>query len=566
MPVEGYNKNMNQRRILIGSMIGILTFTLLSWVSPKTWNVLEGQLLQGRSHLRFYNPFAKVKYLVLEFDNPTSSEFGSDTLSQKELLMNVVSELAARNAKSITIAINKFNPLQIDNLDLEAAIGSFDSHARTLKVNDIETELKSGNSILWLDRKQHNLKRYAIEDLLNDVIPSESIEKQNIIIISPQLELNDEDLNLLVNHLSDRWVTYLPMPTVFKFLLFVGAGIFLAALVYWARIVSFFAVCLVCMLIGQLTLTFFNVHIETVSFMISVICILLITNLFDLNLMAAISRRNFFQSKQDDKSPDLNSPEVIMTTPFIQVGSAAANVDPQTVKELRAKFFHEQESNFEDIALEFQEKTIRSVNAVTEKLEELNESEQLTERDRTKLSLLKHNFDHLIEEIDSILFNLVPFRFETDKGLIGLVELYASKLFLLSKGKLQISIETEFPSLKLELDQKINCYRIIQRLIELIKSANEGKSTGVISINIHSTKEGKLRCRVSYEGKAVDANTNNFKINEIYKRIAGLNDGQIDFGSSALSGIANLTNHIEFEFRTGAIKIKARKEQALAVN
>ncbi len=559
---------MNQRRILIGSMIGILTFTLLSWVSPNTWNVLESQLLQGRSQLRLFNPFAKVNYLVIELGGEQSDLENRSSSEQKETLMNLVSELAAREAKTITIAINKINPLDINNLDLEAAVGDFDTQARTIKVNDIDTivEQESGPT-LWLDRKQHDLKRHSIDDLFSDVIPPEDIRNQNIVIISPRLELTDEDLNLVINHLADRWVTYLPIHAVIKFALCVAIGILMAALVYWARIVTFFALGIIAMVIGQLALTLFNVQIETVSFIISLISILLLSNLFDLNLSAAISKRNFFQSKQGNAN-DLSDPAVIMTTPFIQVGSAAADLNPETIKELRAKFFHEQESNFEDIALEFQEKTIRSVNSVQEKIDELTESETLSERDRTKLSLLKHNFDHMIEEMDAILFNLVPFRFENDKGLVGLIELYASKLFLLSRGKLQVSIETAFPSLKLELDQKINSYRIIQRLIELIKTTNDDKASSgmVISINIHNAANGKLKFRISYEGSAVNANANNFKINEVYKRIAGLNEASIDFGTSNLTGLSkNLTNHIEFQFKTAAIRSNPKKETAVLV-
>ncbi len=550
---------MNQRRILIGTMIGILTFTLLSWVSPNTWNVLESQLLQGRSQLRLFNPFAKVNYLVIDLNNDSQSDLeNKSSAEQKETLLNLVSELAAREAKSITIAINKVNPLDIDNIDLETAIGDFDTQTRTIKVNDIETIVKQESGpTLWLDRKQHDLQRRSASDLLSDLIPADSIRNQNIIIVSPRLELSNEDLNLVINHLADRWVTYIPIHPLIKFALFVIIGIFMAALIYWARIVAFFALGAIAMIIGQLALTLFNVQIETVSFIASLISILLLSNLFDLNLNAAINKRNFFQDQQD-KVSDLGNPATIIT--------AAA---PETVKELRAKFFHEEESNFEDIALEFQEKTIRSVNSVQEKIEELTESETLSERDRTKLSLLKHNFDHMIEEMDAILFNLVPFRFENDKGLVGLLELYASKLFLLSRGKLQISIETEFPSLKLELDQKINSYRIMQRLIELIKTTNDAKAVSgmVVSINIHSTASGKLKFRISYEGTPVDANANNFKINEVYKRIAGLNEANIDFGTSTLTGASkNLTNHIEFQFKTSAVKSNPRKEAALSLS
>ena len=201
--------------------------------------------------------------------------------------------------------------------------------------------------------------------------------------------------------------------------------------------------------------------------------------------------------------------------------------------------------------MQFQEKTLRSVEAVQEKISELLESEEISDRDAIKVSLLRHGFDNLIEDIDAILFNLVPFKFEGEQGLINIIELYASKIFLLSKGKLQIGIETEFPVLKFEKNQKINIYRILQKLVDLIRETNTDKiGRGLnIGINISSDPNDKrmIKFRVSYEGKAIDQeDPSNLKLNEIYKRIQAMSSSSFTIKERSLAqGSRQLTNYIE---------------------
>lgn len=562
---------MDRRRILIGSMIGLLSFTLISWISPNTWDALETQLLEGRSSIRLVNPFGKTNYSIIEYKENDLFTLENKTLDeQKQSLMNLVSELAVQDAGSITIITDKYNSLGIDNLDLEIATGDSNTTNKIIKIENIETVIKEESGpTLWLDRKQHNLDRFSTADLGAGNLPPKSIRGKNFIIISPKTEISSDKLNLVVNFLTDRWVNYLQINPIIMCVSLIIIGVFLASIIYWARIVAFFILSTITLILGQIIFAIFNTNIETVPLLAGFTCALITSNLFDLNLIS-VNKNNFFQSIQNpnNKSQSISEVTLAAAVPLLQAGSGASI--PESMKEIRAKFFHEQESILEDIALEFQEKTIKSVNSVESKIEELSESDQLSERDRTKVALLKHNFDHLIEEIDSILFNLVPFKFENEKGLVGLLELYASKAFLLSKGKVQISIESEFPNLKLELDQKINAYRIIQKLIELIKEVNTDKlSSGMlIAINLHSNKNGKLKIRISYEGIPIDANINNFKINDIYKRIAGMSEASIDFGNSAIANIAkNLTNHIELEFKSfllGAVKINRKEALTLS--
>lgn len=535
---------MNQRRILIGAMIGILSFTILTWISTSTWAALEDQLLQGRSALRFFSPFKNSNYTVFEFDADNKLNFQEKTsLEQKEILLNLVTELSAKGASTIDLVINKENPFSIEDIDLEMAGGDFGINLQTISINDISTRKKNdkGDTLL-LDRGSNDIQFHSVTELISDVLERNAYEGKNVLLISPRADIEQERINLLVNYLEDNWISFVRIPAIMMFPLLIVAGVLLAAFIYWARIVAFFTITASVIIFGQLVFTIFNIDIETIPLLIALTGILLLSNLFDLNL-AAINSKNIFKSQEEPETSTVS-----LSTPFIKVGKEG-DLSSHNLTEMRSKFFMDQESNLEEIALEFQEKTVKSINAVTEKLEELLESNNMSDRDKIKLSLVKHNFDHMIEEVDAILFNLVPFRFEGEKGLINLLELYANKLFLLSRGKLQLSIQTEFPVIKLEHQQRINAYRILHRLVQLITEANQDeiKSGLNIGISILADKDARMKFKISYEGMPIDANNGGFKLKEVHRRVDSL-DGELDLGQDGLSTFASkLTNHIEFK-------------------
>lgn len=537
---------MNQRRILIGAMIGILSFTILTWISTSTWTALENQLLQGRCALRFFNPFKNENYSVFEFDQDNVINFNEKNIyEQKEILLNIITELAAKGASSIDLVIDKNNPYAFENIDLELAAGDYGINLQTITLNDLETRKKNDRGdIFLLDRGSNKTNFHNITELVSDLLERDVYLGKHILLISPKADIEKERINLLINYLEDNWIGMVKIPAIVMFPLLVIAGILLAAFIYWARIVAFFTITAGILIFGQLIFSIFNLHIETIPLLTALTGILLLSNLFDLNL-AALNYKNIFKS-QDDK--DSKNSSVTMATPFIKV-SKDGDIANSNLKDMRSKFFMDQESNLEEIALEFQEKTVKSINTVTEKLDELLESSQMIDRDKIKLSLLKHNFDQMIEEIDAILFNLVPFRFEREQGLINLLELYASKLFLLSKGKIQLSIQTEFPVIKLEHQQRVNAYRIIHRLIQLITESNqeEIKEGLNIGVSILADKEAKIKFKITYEGMPIDANNGGFKLKEVYRRVDSLN-AELDLGQNDLSSFrSKLTNHIEFK-------------------
>ncbi len=529
---------MSQRRVLIGSMIGILMFTILSWVSPRTWDFLEAEFLKGRSSFRIVDPFGKLNFINISFDNETS----------KSELLNLVSELAAREAESISVYTSKNNPMRLDNLDLETSIGDYDSKTQVINFSDIETS--NGNR--WLDRSEHNIASFSHEDIIENQIPEDLISGKNILISSPNIDSNKNRLDLVLNYLDDRWVKHIELASILNFFLVVFCSILLAALVSSARIIAYFAISLFTIVFAQLAFSVGNINFATLEFLVPLTGVLILSNLFDLNT-EAIKRKEIFKQEDDENTESKIFAQEYKEKSPQDTENSKADLIP--VKDLKTKFFQEQEENFEDIALQFQEKTVRSVDNINEKMSELFESNQLSERDHIKLSLLKHNFDAMIEEFDAILFNLVPFRFEAESGLISILELYASKIFQLSKGKMQISIDTEFSVLRFsDLSQKVNTYRVIYRLVDLIKEMNSDKIAQNlnIAINIFSDPidEKRMRIRLSYEGKAINPESNNFKIKEIKQRINIIPEANLDFGEQELKDIApHLTNHIEFHLK-----------------
>jgi hypothetical protein len=538
---------MSQRRILIGAMIGILSFTILAWVSNSTWTALENQLVQGRAALRFFNPYPKVNYSVFTFDEENKFKLTNKSKEeQKEFLLNIVTDLSIRGARSVNLIVTKNNPYNFEDIDMEMATTGFGNKFRIISANEIDTRKKGpNNETLVLDRSKNKINFYTINELFADLLDRTEYINKDILLISHKTELDIDETNQLINYLEDHWLNYIKLPSLVMLLLLIIAGVLLAAFIYWARIVAYFTMAAGVLIFGQLVFSIINLHLETLPLLTALTGILLLSNLFDLNL-DAVNHKHIFKSQKDTEPAKENQ---ILTAPFIKVGEQG-DITTVNQKDMRSKFFMDQESNLEEIALEFQEKTVRSINTITEKLDELLESNQMVDRDKIKLSLLKHNFDQMIEEIDAILFNLVPFRFEAQQGLINLLELYANKLFLLNKGKLQLSIETEFPVIKFEHQQRVNSYRIIHRLIQLIMEANQDeiKNSGLnIGISILADKDAKMKFKISYEGMPIDPNNGGFKLKEVYRRIDSL-DAELDLGQNNLGNFSSkLTNHIEFK-------------------
>lgn len=554
---------MNQKRIIAGCLIGILSFTIVSWISPNSWRGIESFLLSTQSAMRIMNPFQKSGYTVFEFTKDEKINLADKSIAaQKELILNLITELSSKGAESIDLVVSQNNVYQFSDSDLELAIGGTDTMYRSISSQDIEEDMiREEEANLWLDQKQYNIKKRPISDILRVGFDKEVVSKQKIIILSPKIELNKKGLSLIINYLSDRWVNYVPLNPFFSFILLLAAGVFLTALIYWARLISTIAISVSLLILSQIGLSLFNTHLEIVPLLVALVCILIVSSLFDLKLFN-FKFQNIFNKKPTTVTQAHISakPEAIHASPSSKV---IENLQYNQVETTQTTAFRQQEQLFEDIALSFQERAVPSVISMQKNIADIISSNRMIASDPAQLNLLQNDFNQLIEEIDTILFDLVPFKFEDERGLICLLEIYATKLYDQTNHKIHLLIHTEFSKLRLSSDERINSYRIIQKLIELILENNARNPEAKFMINLQLAVDNKnLICKINYEGKPVRADS--AKLIDLNKRQSTLTNANIHYGITELADFAeNIINRLEFSFEANSLEHQRHQQSSV---
>lgn len=539
---------MNSKRIVIGSLIGVLSFALITWTSPASWRHIEAPLLSAQSILRIISPFPKIQFQVFEFSEDEKFNLPEMLVSeQKNLLLNLATELASQGAKDIKLLINEENIYRITEAELKTSVSTYEAEVERVSRKNLnearETRTEAG---LMLDQKSYTSKRHPMSEILAGKFDKKKIQTSTNILISPKLELNQSELNDFKNYFSDRWVNYVHFHPLISFLILVTAGIFLTAMIYWARIVSFFALNLSLLVLGQIGLSFFNTHLEIMPLILGLTAVLLISSVFDLNLFN-FKLDNIYQPKpKQAKIPATEDPRMVLSTPFVQAGE---HVQHNQVEAMQTKFFRQQEDELEAIALKFQERTIGPIISMQEQLKELLEASPSGQLETTC-----RYFNDLIEEIDGILFSLAPFKFEDARGLLSLLELLGTKIQIASHGTIQLQIGSDFSKLKLSFDEKIHSYRIIQKMLELILANNQNTHGRQMPIFLQLTMQGtRLHCIIRYEGKPAKAD--NDKMMELNKRLEILKSGKINYGITELAEVAdNIINTMEFSFEANSLE------------
>ncbi|MDD9899297.1 MAG: hypothetical protein OXU45_09910 [Candidatus Melainabacteria bacterium] len=547
---------MNLKRIVIGSLIGVLSFALISWTSPASWRNIESPLLSAQSILRILSPFPKTKFQVFEFNEDEKFNLPEMLVSeQKDLVLSLVTELASHGARDIKLLINEENIYRISEAELKTAVADYNTEVeRTSRKNlnrAIETRTEAG---LMLDQKSYGNKRHAISNILAGKLNEKKTQTRTNILISPKLDLKKSELSDFKNYFSDRWVNYVQFHPLLSFILLVTAGVFLTAMIYWARIVSFFALNLSLLVLGQIGVSFFNTHLEIMPLILGLTAVLLISSVFDLNFFN-FKLSSIYQAKpkQAKPSPVSEDPRMVLTTPFVQAGE---QVQHNQVEAMQSKFFRQQEEELEAIALKFQERTIGPIISMQEQMKELLEASPSNQLETTC-----RYFNDLIEEIDGILFSLAPFKFEDGRGLLSLLELFAAKIQIASHGLIQLQLGSEFSKLKLSADEKIHSYRIIQKMLELIITNNQNTQGRQMPIFLKLEMHGpRLHCTISYEGKPAKADSN--KMMELEKRLEILKAGKINYGITELAEVAeNIINTMEFSFEASSLEAAKHSSQ-----
>ncbi len=523
-----------KKQILIGSLIGLLAFTLSSWVGNNTWNTLEMQLLEARSAIGLFNQFTKPVYKVISFDTDTKVKFNEKNIQEQKLfILDLINRLSKSNIEALYFYNSRNSLINLSYSDVKNTLSRFDIKGSLVNPKDVDRIIEDSGRTLLLSQKDNKLAYLPVADLLQDTIPKEVLRNSNIIVVAPDVNINTNTINSLINFIENRWINFKPISSFALFLLAVVSGISFSLLAPWARIIALTSASLLVLVFGQIVFAVTSIDMASVQLLSIFLTSFLITYLFDLQGQSQLLKG-------------------------LQLNTSNTEDPRDQIKTLRTKFFHEQEVNFEDIAIELQQKTVQSINSIQEKLDALSESTELNNKDSARFTLIKLDLEQMMADLDGILFNLVPFRFEGEGGLLNLLELNANKIFMLSRGKVQILTESSLPSVQLDLNQKINTYRALQKIIELVLDENKQAQTSGFTINIKVSSEANaIKFRISYEGKAINQEIrgpNSHKLAEIYKRVNGIEQGELDLRASVLEELSsNTSHHIELKVAAKAL-------------
>jgi signal transduction histidine kinase len=552
------NLSVNTRRLLIGGFIGIFSFTFLTLIDKASWQGLEKQILESRSIFSF-NARDDKSY-ILSFDKNSESKFESESEeSQKEYLVNLIKILSQEGVLSVSFALSNLSRDRIDDLDLILNLNDYGVPVSFLQNEKIISETVLKNELKWLNRSQLSPQEHSIEEFLSGKLPSSHLLDKNILIktgITNNPELK-EKIKLWLNQINSNWLSYLGLSPLFLLVFISTFGAACTSVIYTGRILLFFGSALLYLLIGQIFFSVFQIHLETVPFLATSTLTFLLSNLFDLNYkfldldLRKYFKKNTFSLPEENKSPN----DTITIKALNQVSQEKfrnEKIKDFDEQELRRKFYCEQENYLESLALAIQENTIQALVGIEDRLSELEDSE-LNEKQTRSLGIIKYDFNKVIDELDAILFNLSPFQFELEKGLIDSFILLSQKINYLSRGKIRVNIQTKIISLKLDKDIKINVYRIIERLLDLIKYYKRlepkieslNNLTNVV-INIQTGIGEDLIIKIHHDGTRLDKEITDYRLKEIFQRCKCIK-ASLELGQNLNNQDQSLINRIELK-------------------
>ena len=345
-----------------------------------------------------------------------------------------------------------------------------------------KSEVKTNQKKLWLSGGKFNLEEFSFLDLLNGKIPTETLRAKVVLIgDESQSQVLRTEAKILANYMSTKWIKYFRIPSFLIFFLLVAMGILFVLSTYPARIFSFLAFNALVFIGGQFLYSIFGLHIETMPLVASSTLILLLSVLVDVN---TIFLKEKLKAETGQIGPEVSREIFVRTQP------------DNTEEELRRKFYCELEDSNENVALALQEKTITELMTIQNRIEEMVMNNGLSEEAASNLRLLNMDFNKTMDELDNILFKLVPFQLEKDKGLLNPIQHLADKVVYKSKGVTKAKVVTDLKNLRLDNDIKVNVYRILERLVELL--IEKSKATE-LKISVED-RAGVLNIDINYNG------------------------------------------------------------------
>ncbi len=587
-----------QQRLLIGGITGAIMFILLAWVPSQAWLGAERPILATRNFFNIFKIFNPSKsVLVLNLDKQTmrmmnqdlSSSASYDSAFVKEFMQSIVRNLDAENVSSVTIAINNLggNLMSALNIqaDLAGVVAPVDVVTQDFTVDDFKQEQ---SKTYLLDKTATSFRKLSLADFLNGKISPTDLQGKAIVIRSDfdTKSFQGSKINSVINYAAANWLPYMKFHPVLGFLLLTCAGVLFASTVVRARLLILGVLSGAVLVIGQLMYCFGN-YLETVPVLLALITVCAlslvadrewqmpsmpannaISSGFEKFLSAAQELRNKCQdlfaatlSKVSEAQgfnekiqfPDLPAmpniqlpqmPQLQMPAVKLpQMPSRNNNISPALdMTDLRNKVYKELEYSLDILAKDFQQRTVAPLSSIQNQLEEILDRVELDITNQTKLELIKYDFEKVINELDTLLFTMVPFQFEAGRGILDPLDIYARKITEIYRGKPRIYLSPNAAHVELSSEEKANLFRIIQRLVECIIEEN-GKNSGLTHINIDVIHAGgNLTIKMTYDGLPIREIATNAKLREVARRADGIGlsvDLGFNWGEDAQAHLVN---------------------------
>ena len=596
---------MAKRRILIAGLIGILVFALVNLLGDNFWSPINRALLNFESKVAFMKSYSNQDAIFMDFSE-VSKDFilnANDENQRKELYFDLIDKVDQLYPNSITLVLSEENKVSIYPNDLLTLQALINTPIQSLTNTDVENQwFDENNKKVLLDPNQSEVKKLSLDDLQNEVLDEDSLRSKNVFVLSPNLNMNNKELNRLINYFENRSVRFFAFPKFLLLLAILGFAALISMMHVPGRFLTLGIVALASYMISQIIYGFFNVYVEFSTLVMSalVLCILMslsdidFSNLIDMNALSSMNFLESFVAKKEDKFETINSENqnpfadmdiprqeaIIESSPAMPVTTEplspleaamqkpmseeqaldviasepinpapvpnsmrtpiaqASNLDQRLIEDirfdLRNKHYGEFETKLEEMALDFEERCHESIYTIQEKLMDLLADNVLSERDNLRLGLIKHNFDHLLAEIDKNLFSQVPLRFEGEEGFINVLEIYAAKIYQQTKSKVQIQITSDVPSINLPMHEKLNIFRVIENIVTMVLRTNYENNKVKPSIEIRleiKQSANDLSFDIGYKGNSLEDMKQNPKIQDCFRRSSAIRNSDLSFES-----------------------------------
>ncbi len=584
---------MFQRRIIIGAIIGIFVTALVSAVDRTTWRFFDVQFIEGRSFFNIFSPFSKLKkdILVLKLDKKTGLYLRKNNLVEdldeaavlntnlgQALVVEMLKNLDGAKARAVGVLLNLDN-FRIQELEIETNIEGIltpvvfghEENLRHHKINGKTYKIKAKQGFayelfgristdevpetkqkrLWMNTSRVKYETRSLVELVSGNISNQDIEGKIVIFADENNQkVLKTELTALSNYLTGKWLEFFKFPGFLFLLLMMGFGVFMVLVKTQIRLIASLAFVAAYCLLAQLLYMAAGLNLETSPLLFGIALIVLVSHLIDFNLETfSLKEKIKFISNPNQEETRLEQPKELQAKNLIK--SLYTNVTKAKIDEAKLKdlsYYTELEENLEAYALELQEKTVKSVMDLQTRIDRMLLSGLIDQDTTNELHLVNYDFNKTMDDLDNILFDMVPFQLEKGNGIMDPIRHLADKVLYKSKGAMRATLSADIEQLDLSRNTKVNTYRILQKLIDIVIEKSRGTN---IAIEM-GLRGNKLKFAITYDGININPGSANspagyrdYRFRDIYRRLELL-DAEINFVNE-LTTISDLTNKIRLD-------------------